>query len=129
MIIGFTGTQKGMNKSQAAQVRTILFDIGPSEVHHGGCVGADSEFHAIALELNLWIVLHPPIIKDRQGIHEAHIVKPRRSYLERNKDIVDDCDMIIACPVQRYEIRRSGTWSTVRYARSLGIPCTVITIY
>ena len=129
MIIGFTGTQKGMNPSQTSQVRKLLSQLMPDTIHHGGCIGADKEFHDMASKLKIEIVLHPPIIKDRQAVHDADTVWPEKSYLERNKDIVESSDMIIACPAQRYEVRRSGTWSTIRYARSLGIPCTVITIY
>jgi outer membrane protein insertion porin family len=36
--------------------------------------------------------------------------------LDRNRAIVDSCDVLIACP-KGPEEQRSGTWATVRYAR------------
>jgi hypothetical protein len=46
------------------------------------------------------------------------ILYPTRPYLARNKDIVDACTILIATPAQNSEIQRSGTWATVRYAKS-----------
>jgi predicted Rossmann fold nucleotide-binding protein DprA/Smf involved in DNA uptake len=40
--------------------------------------------------------------------------------LDRNHDIVGACDVLIAAPRQPKEIRRSGTWATVRYADQFG---------
>ena len=40
-------------------------------------------------------------------------------YLERNKNIVNAVDFIIAAPDGPEKVR-SGTWSTVRYAKKVG---------
>ena len=37
----------------------------------------------------------------------------------RNKDIVNSCDILIACPENDKEVIRSGTWSTIRYAKKI----------
>jgi hypothetical protein len=42
-----------------------------------------------------------------------------KPYLSRNKDIVLETELLIATPGEEEEQIRSGTWSTVRYARSL----------
>jgi len=41
-------------------------------------------------------------------------------YLSRNRAIVDETEMLIATPAEFTEQQRSGTWSTVRYARACG---------
>jgi predicted Rossmann fold nucleotide-binding protein DprA/Smf involved in DNA uptake len=51
--------------------------------------------------------------------------KPR-SYLSRNRDIVRDTEMLVATPGEEAEHLRSGTWSTVRFARKLGRSVWVI---
>ena len=49
-----------------------------------------------------------------------------RDYLDRNKDIVNNCDLLIAAPKENTEVLRSGTWSTVRYAKQLGVTVVII---
>ncbi len=49
-----------------------------------------------------------------------------KPYLERNRDIVDASEVLIACPSTREEVMRSGTWATVRYARKKGMKITLI---
>jgi hypothetical protein len=43
----------------------------------------------------------------------------------RNHDIVDETELLIACPGELAEAVRSGTWATVRYARKLGRPIVI----
>ena len=47
------------------------------------------------------------------------ILKPKK-YLDRNKSIVDKTDILIAFPSTNEEVIRSGTWSTIRYAKNKG---------
>lgn len=114
---GFTGTQKGMTEAQKRVFKKLL--KGAHTLHHGDCVGADAQAHALAREVDvdIQIVLHPPSNPDKRawcGADFYHDVKP---YLDRNKDIVNYCQILIATPETREEQLRSGTWSTVRYAR------------
>jgi hypothetical protein len=44
---------------------------------------------------------------------------PEREYLQRNRDIVDATDVLLAAPDGPERVR-SGTWSTVRYAYRAG---------
>ncbi len=123
--VGFTGTQNGMTQLQFISVRKLLRDLGPHELHHGDCVGSDDETHAIHLALAVnkegyRIVLHPPLNPSlRAWCQGAHEERELRQYLERNANIVTECEVLIAAPATRREIIRSGTWTTVRRARDM----------
>lgn len=47
-------------------------------------------------------------------------------YLQRNKVIVDRCGVLVAAPGEAQEQLRSGTWSTIRYARRVGRPVIMV---
>jgi len=121
MRIGFTGTRKGLTVQRAVQLRNALETISPESVVHGDCIGADAQFHDICRELGIRpIELRPCDIASQRAGCIADKVYPVKPPLERNRDIVNDCDMLIACPSGHTEILRSGTWQTVRYARKVG---------
>jgi hypothetical protein len=125
--IGFTGTQKGMTEFQRESVLRLLFQLAPTTVVHGVCVGSDADFHHI-VRGNLPDV----VIRGRPGVDKFgaapkradldldEVMRPWR-YEVRNRHIVDDLpgptDALIATP-DGAERRRSGTWSTVRYAKA-----------
>lgn len=120
MIVGFTGTQHGMSRPQAATLAAglrLLFTAG-DEFHHGDCVGADAEAHAIAAGIGFRIVVHPPTNPSKRAWCEG-VIRPAKPYLVRNHDIVDETDVLIATPRELTEELRSGTWATIRYARKL----------
>jgi len=94
--------------------------------HHGGCVGADAQAHMIASKYGMTTVIHPPTNDKHQAHIVPHELRDPKPYLDRNHDIVDECDFLIACPKQMVEIRRSGTWATVRYARRNDLRVMVI---
>ena len=60
MVIGFTGTSKGMSPYQKQRILELLKELKPHLVRHGDCVGADTEFHQIACSLNIKTCIHPP---------------------------------------------------------------------
>lgn len=124
-IVGFTGTRHGMSEHQKEQVAAVLDSLGAKELHHGDCLGADDEAARIAYDKGIRVVAHPPEIQRYRAYapgHETHDAKP---YLERNRDIVDISQVLIATP-DRPEVLRSGTWATVRYARMCGRKLFVI---
>jgi hypothetical protein len=120
--IGFTGTRKGMTPWQREVVRRIL--LGASEAHHGDCEGADEEFHELALAGDIDVVIHPPEDPKLQAnCPGALMVHPPKPYMARNRDIVNDTDLLVATPGNAREprIKRgSGTWACVGIARRLG---------
>jgi len=118
---GFTGTQHGMTMPQKVSLRNFLMG-GSGEMHHGDCVGADAEAHAIAVDCGYCPVLHPPTNYSKRAWCEvpAHLIRPEKPYLDRNRDIVDSTIALIATPAEYEEQPRGGTWYTVRYARKRG---------
>jgi len=133
MKVGFTGTQKGLTPQQIAELGVYLryhITNNNDEFHHGDCIGADAQAHLIVLSLGTLasIHIHPPEDESKQARCEFLLGKvyPRKPYLDRNKDIVDACDILIACPLEYAEELRSGTWSTIRYARKTGKPIVII---
>ncbi len=118
--VGFTGTQKGLARSQRNSLRDVfkLFSIeGGAELHLGDCVGADAEAYALALDFGFRTIGHPPVESRKRAFCEFDEVRPRADYLVRNQHIVDETTVLIACPSTVAEARRSGTWATVRMAR------------
>src|SRR6202048_424240 len=124
---GFTGTRQGMTAEQKSALRNFL-DGGAGEFHHGNRIGADSEAHDIADECGYGIILHPPSNHSERAWREVpgHMMRPEQPYLDRNKDIVRETAWLIAAPAEPEEQLRSGTWSTVRFARKLGKPVFLI---
>lgn len=86
--------------------------------HHGDCVGADAEFHALCAALKIPIHIHPPAdASNRSYCQGAASVAKEKDFLMRNRDIVNASDVLLAAPRSEHEVQRSGIWATVRYAR------------
>lgn len=115
MKVGFTGSRAGMTKEQIATVNNLLID-DVKEFHHGDCIGADTQAHSLAHSPGTRIIVHPPEDSALRGYCVSANVREKKSYLERNHNIVDETDILIACPGTTKEVRRSGTWTTIRYA-------------
>ena len=118
MKIGFTGTQKGITESQKLKLIEILVKNQPVYFHHGDCVGADANAHNIVKNhIRFYkIIIHPSIQKIKRTFCHGDDCRNAKPCLERNKDIVDETDLLITCPKGFKEELRSGTWSTIRYA-------------
>ncbi len=128
--IGFTGTRKGMTTEQRLELfsQMEMHVCDGAIARHGDCVGADYEFHHLALTLGFLVTLHPP---DYDGLRAfckgAEHEEDPRPYLVRNRDIVKGSDLMFATPGTSSEVRRSGTWDTIRYAKESR--CSLIIIY
>lgn len=117
--LGFTGTRRGMTEAQRKALWAVIEGQSAERFRHGACLGADHQANTIAKALGLKTEAHP-CTNERWRYHGpfdyCHDPKPP---LERNRDIVDACELLIAAP-HGPEEQRSGTWSTIRYARRIG---------
>ena len=124
--VAFTGTQAGMNTRQLRALRTLLRDLG-CVFHHGGCIGADAQAHGIAMQYRYPVIVHPPSdLKKYARISGGQEVRPAKDYLIRNREMVDECTILFAAPRKNTEVLRSGTWATIRYARTRGLTIVML---
>lgn len=126
MILGFTGTQHGMRAAQWAALWQLLVPRSPGDFHHGDCIGADEQAAKGARLAGFRIIGHPPIVQLKRAYFPADEMREPLPYLDRNKRIVAVSQEMIATPGEFAEVLRSGTWSTVRYARRVGKTVHVI---
>jgi hypothetical protein len=123
--VGVTGTREGLTSYQYYAACKLLSAISRMseicpELHFGDCVGADSEVYGLAHSMRYWTVAHPPEVSRYRARRPADQVLLPKPYLDRNRDIVDDTDILLAFPKEARESRFGGTWYTVRYARKVG---------
>lgn len=127
--VGFTGTRHGMNDTQKKELEKLFNSKEFSEFHHGMCIGSDKQSHDMVVKLkdnrDIKIIGHPPKYKGSMAQCDCDLLMKADEYLVRNHHIVDHTDVLIATPDTKEKIR-SGTWSTVRYARKLGKKIYVI---
>lgn len=117
--VGFTGTQQGLTDAQVAEVDRILGELEHDAVtfHHGDCIGADAQAHELAENHCFDVEIHPPDKDAKRAFCFSPVIHEPKPYLVRNRNIVDATTILIACP-NGEERLRSGTWSTIRYART-----------
>lgn len=117
-------------------MRSVLVALAPcGELHHGDCVGADEQMHKLFDREGKRIVIHPPTDAKLRAWCEANGLAMQRAvvrsldpqpYLTRNRAIVNACTVLLAAPRGNYGERVSGTWATVRYARSIAKPLVIV---
>ncbi len=118
-----------MTAAQREAVAEFLRDHKPTSVHHGDCIGADSEFHDSVLLLSqpTWIETHPCTLTKFRAYRKADVVHPVKPPKDRNKDIVRVSDHLLAAPkTTASESPRSGTWQTLRMMMSFKKTVTVV---
>lgn len=121
--VGFTGSREEPSDYQKAQIRKTLsrlFDEAASvnvkpEFHHGDCVGSDAYAAGEAKKLGYLVISHPPKDTKLQAYAESDEVLPAKPYLDRNRDIVEASEIVLATP-SKPQSKRGGTWFTVEYA-------------
>jgi hypothetical protein len=135
--VGITGTRQPITTAQSSTLQLLILTMQASELHHGDCKGADATAHALVTGRRqtrefskmsrIKLVVHPPDDDRWRAFCQDwdEIWKPT-GYLSRNEDIVSAADLLIAIPRLATEELISGTWSTVRYARSTGKPIMII---
>ena len=117
--IGFTGTRRGMSKSQSLRVFSIINggESSISKSHHGCCIGGDAEFHQMCQILGIDIHGHPPtnskLMAELTGY--KHLAEPY-DFHTRDRHIVNSISLLISAPYTMTPIPHSGTWYTTHYA-------------
>lgn len=126
MIVGFTGTRRGLTRDQELGLRAqlgLLAHKGATTFVHGCEPHSDRTAAQIAHGLGLFVIGHPG--PGSTGTDFDDDTKEPRPYLDRNDVIVASCDVLVACP-EGEEILRSGTWATIRRARRTGTPIVLV---
>lgn len=126
MKLGFTGTREGMTPRQKQGLALLLDSMLDVEFHHGDCIGADSEAAMIAISYQHEVHAHPCNLPFMRGQNEAHTTYEIEPPLQRNMDIVNMTDMLIAAPKAVTPAASGGTWFTIRYASKVGKPVLIL---
>lgn len=130
-VIGFTGSRIEPTHQQLEMLARLLEAFlerirKPVVGLHGDCVGADAFFDATCEQLDIPRVCYPCTISGmRAGTSAKQLFEPQPP-LVRNRMIANESDILIACPKENDEVTRSGTWSTVRYARHAKKPIVIV---
>jgi hypothetical protein len=126
-LVGFTGASSGTTEWQQAQLALLLVLLrtdGEDWFIHGLCTGADEEIAAIASKIGYRLEGRPgrPVGAPARSLifsdREFDVPGGKTPELTRNGDIVRVCEILLCAPSGFEEIRRSGTWSAIRRARS-----------
>jgi hypothetical protein len=131
MRVGFTGTREGCTPAQGGALARLICDMPITEFHHGCCLGADTEAvtHVTYHHVGVQVTAHPCSLRaffSQRAYRLSNAFCDVKPPLDRNHDIVDACEVLIACPKESAEVLRSGTWATVRYARKKGLRVVLI---
>jgi|SRR6185503_10005819 len=154
--VGFTGTRNGMTDAQRVRVRELVRNRAVSFAIHGGCRGADYDFHQIVNNtpaITIWV--HPTFrpmnwpyeIFGRHAYTDAEmrlfdivgawrargatlVAAPDQDPLRRNLTMVRIIaarhGWWIATPKLNVEELRSGTWHCIRRVRKAKIPLCIV---
>jgi len=133
VIIGFTGTRNGMTDEQRESVVDLVQNLKHSLSTmasivglHGDCVGADADFHDICRAEELDVHQRPCTFKNMRARTDAMEIAKPMTAMVRNQLIVDDCVVLVACPPTVKELKRSGTWATIRMGRKANKQVVII---
>jgi len=130
---GVTGTRYGMTAAQRKEVLRIMVELAEKRpnvhLHHGCCIGADEQYSLLGAYLGFYLVAHIPERREYMSMPAyelSNFINPARPYLERNRIIVDRSSYLIAAPKDLNFNSSRGTWYTIEYAQSKGIPITIV---
>jgi hypothetical protein len=127
MIVGFTGTRNGMKPEQRRTVVQLLQELGATRGVHGDCVGADAHFDAVCKELDIPCGIRPCTFEGLRAWCESEVLAEPKPPMARNRDIVADADVLVACPPNYKRIKSgSGTWATISFGERKGIPVYIV---
>jgi hypothetical protein len=115
--IGVTGTRSGATPTQVDAIYKFLNKCvtfcrerdESIELHHGDCVGADADVAELATSLGIRIVCHPPTKEDLRAFVNSDETRKPFSYFERNRNIVDETEILLVVPYQKAHQTSGGT--------------------
>jgi hypothetical protein len=138
MKVGFTGSRFGMTDAQQQEFLILMGKLGAVEFHHGDCIGADDQAATLTRGIELKeegddriyeiaIVVHPPEDETHRASnpHWTTMMPPKRHFA-RNRDIVDETELLIATPNCQPLAMFGDMKYTVEYARKKGKDVYVI---
>jgi hypothetical protein len=130
-LLGFTGTRYDLTNAQRGGIYDFMVAFpprsGPAELAHGDRVNGDAWAHGCGMDLGYIVHVHPPISARYRAYCTGHHNHRAASYRTRNWRIATHCSELLAAPLlPEADSPRSGTWMTVRMARSLGKPITLV---
>ena len=115
--LGVSGSRWGWKPQQEKYVH-MLFDCWEfDEMHHGECQGVDEQFHHLALERGIPIIIHPPIKDEfRSTVCSGYAGRrEEKNYFVRNCDIVNEASLMVTVPGHMNR-EKGGTWHATKYA-------------
>lgn len=117
MKIGVTGTREGATDYQLITIIDYMETLGRGhELHHGDCRGVDVQVATIAKELGWKVVCHPPKDSSQRGYFGGDEMRQEIEYLARDRNIVDETELLMVVPLQNTWQPKGGTWYTHDYA-------------
>lgn len=129
----FTGSRGPLTLEQSGYVRKVVNSLPLTQtdkVRQGGAKGVDfcvAKYVPSAMQTVYapcsapWSEYHPVGAILRRHTPEGGFATHAEDYLDRNREMVDGADVLIAFPKTAEEETRSGTWATIRYARKVGV--------
>lgn len=129
MNVGITASRNGPTDYQMCLIEGLLLYDNVEVFRHGSCKGGDVAVARLIRKLfpKCYIIAHPGP-KDNPFYESSGVddeILPNKEFLERNRDIVNNIDKLYALP-EGPETLRSGTWSTVRYAKKINKQVCII---
>lgn len=127
MQVGVTGSRDGINGLQDFALTIWTADNEAVKVfRHGDCIGADVEVAAFmrAAYPKCKIACHPPENSILRGYFKSDKTFPTKSYFARNRDIVDNSEILLGFPSHRSR-GKGGTWYTINYAVRTDVPVVI----
>jgi hypothetical protein len=130
MKISVTATRIGLTTKQSKAAVMLLRKLKPDILIHGAANGGDSELHDLAKLMGINVEVYPAVgvASNVNNLHyvDGDVIHFPAAPLVRNKTMIDAASITLAFPGEMYEVLRSGTWASIRYARSKGTTLYII---
>ncbi len=122
MIVAVTATRYSLTKAQVTRFMELITELDPRVFLHGGCKGGDFLCGLLVKQLLPRCVVWAHPANDVPGWMAPYgsfsdKVAEEEPALQRNRTMVDTCNLLLGLPQDFTEKTRSGTWATIRYAR------------